>query len=202
MTKMMPWDYHADLQEHRLVEIASVLRQARNSALELHDPDGGDSSWSLGCRCFDRGRNRLNQAWKGQIWDWLTVTDPSLHFRFKIGNVECSFYRGDHDDPRSNALTRADPAQFELFTGENTLPPVLTWTFAVETDEFGSIERIVFVGLNSDLVPECVWVAPEDSTFGFVAPIDGTPPAPIELPPADVSFPDEDADESGSGELS
>lgn len=101
---MTPWEFHPDLTPDRLIEIADVLRNARDGVLELHDEEHGDDSWSLGCRAYAWSRNQIVTAADEGRFDWLTIDDRGIRFIFRIGLVPIRFFRGEADEPHDRTL--------------------------------------------------------------------------------------------------
>lgn len=154
-----PWEFEPELTRERLVQIAEMLRGARNEAVEYFDEGRGDDNWSLGCRAYAWSKNRLIAAAHNGLGSWLNIRDPSLEFVFEIAGVPFRLFRGDADDPGYKALrtARLEATQTEFDFGAEYHERVVKWRFAVETDPDGAVHRIVVLGFNSANETRCYW---------------------------------------------
>ncbi|MBV8914664.1 MAG: hypothetical protein JOZ05_16685 [Acetobacteraceae bacterium] len=158
----LPWDFHPALTEERLRVCARLLANARRDALALAAYEMGDDSWSVGCRAYAFGRQRLKRVAESGQHEWLRVMDQSHHFVFLIETVPVRFYRGAADDPTARTLRRqeAEAQQLGLALGTDVAEG-LVFRLAVETTETGQVERVVFVALRGEEgQAECVWPIP------------------------------------------
>ena len=161
----LPWDFHPALTEERLRICARLLANARRDALAMASYALGDDPWSVGCRAFAFGRHRLQRAASSGDYPWLAVLDDSAHFVFVIGGngngVPVRFYRGAAEEPTGRTLRRQEMEvqQLSLALGE-TAAEGLAFRLAVETDEAGRVERVVFLALRGEDRVECFWPVP------------------------------------------
>ena len=158
----LPWDIHPALTEDRLRICARMLANARRDALAMASYELGDDPWSVGCRAFAFGRNRLARAASSGSFNWLGVLDESNHFVFLIEDVPVRFYRGLADEPSVRTLRRheEEASQLSLAIGVDAAEG-LAFRIAVETGEAGRVERVVFLALRGDAGDaECVWPIP------------------------------------------
>ena len=161
----LPWDFHPALTEERLRICARLLANARRDALAMASYALGDDPWSVGCRAFAFGRHRLQRAASSGDYPWLAVLDDSAHFVFVIGGngngVPVRFYRGAAEEPTGRTLKRqeVEVQQLSLALGE-TAAEGLAFRLAVETDEAGRVERVVFLALRGEDRVECFWPVP------------------------------------------
>src|SRR3954452_2164300 len=161
----LPWDFHPALTEERLRICARMLANARRDALAMASDALGDDPWSIGCRAFAFGRHRLQRAASSGDHPWLAVLDDSAHFVFVIGGngngVPVRFYRGAAAEPTGRTLKRqeVEVQQLSLALGE-TAAEGLAFRLAVETDEAGRVERVVFLALRGEDCVECFWPVP------------------------------------------
>jgi hypothetical protein len=161
----LPGDFHPALTEERLRICARMLANARRDAPAMASYEMGDDPWSVGCRAFAFGRNRLQRAADSGDYPWLEVLDDSAHFVFVIGGngngVPVRFYRGAADEPTERTLKRQEMEvqQISLALGE-TEAEGLAFRLAVETDGSGRVERVVFLALRGDDRVECFWPVP------------------------------------------
>ncbi|WP_158743989.1 hypothetical protein [Acidisphaera sp. L21] len=158
----LPWDFHPSLTEERLRLCARLLANARRDALALAAYDMGDDSWSVGCRAYAFGKQRLRRVADAGGHAWLTVLDDSHHFVFLIDQVPVRFYRGLADDPTVRTLRRqeAEARQLGLALGDDAAEG-LAFRLAVETNGQGGVERVVFLALRGEGGnAECAWPIP------------------------------------------
>ena len=161
----LPWDFHPALTEERLRICARLLANARRDALAMASYALGDDPWSVGCRAFAFGRHRLQRAASSGDYPWLAVLDDSAHFVFVIGGngngVPVRFYRGAAEEPTERTLRRQEMEvqQLSLALGEAAAEG-LAFRLAVETDEAGRVERVVFLALRGEDRVECFWPVP------------------------------------------
>ena len=124
----------------------------------------GDDSWSVGCRAYAFGKQRLKRAAASREHAWLRVMDDSHHFVFLIDQVPVRFYRGFAEEPTSRTLRRqeAEAQQLGLALGMNAAEG-LVFRLAIETGVTGGVERVVFLALRGEEgSAECVWPIPLD----------------------------------------
>jgi hypothetical protein len=102
----LPWDFHPALTEKRLRFCARLLANARRDAVALAAYEIGDDNWSVGCRAYAFGKQRLKRVAESGAHAWLSVMDDSHHFVFLIEPVPVRFYRGLAEDPTVRTLRR------------------------------------------------------------------------------------------------
>ena len=169
----LPWEFHPALTEDRLRVCARLLANARRDALAMAAYEMGDDSWSVGCRAYAFGKQRLRKVAASGRHNWLHVLDDSHHFVFLIEQVPVRFYRGLADEPTNRTLRRqeAEAEQLGLALGED-LASGLVFRLAIETNAAGGVERIVFLALRGEEgQAECAWPVPMD------VPAEREPPA-------------------------
>src|SRR5277367_815151 len=93
-----PWLYYPSLTKERLVAVATLMRAARDGAVLLHDPEAGDTRWSLGCRIYDRIRGQIRKARLAMLWLSVIPESHPLRFTFTIGDLPLKFYKGEAED--------------------------------------------------------------------------------------------------------
>jgi hypothetical protein len=158
----LPWDFHPALTEDRLRFCARLLANARRDAVALAAHELGDDNWSVGCRAYAFGRQRLRRVAESGDHAWLSVMDDSHHFVFLIDKVPVRFYRGFADDPTVRTLRRQEAEAQQLFLAlGGDVADGLVFRLAVETNAAGGVERIVFLALRGEEgSAECVWPIP------------------------------------------
>lgn len=150
MTKIYPWDYHSDLSEERIVTVAELIVDGRQTAVELFDEEAGDNGWTLGCRAFQFGRARILRAIDAGEHSWLRAIDRSLQLTFTIGEVPVRIYRGEADEPTDRTLRQSNNElrQLGFSFDECDEGRELAYRFAIDTDVDGSVLAVKFVGLR------------------------------------------------------
>ena len=159
---VLPWDIHPALTEDRLRVCASLLANARRDAVQLARPELGDDPWSVGCRAYAFGRQRLRRAVEQRIHNWLTVLDESLSFTFAIDGIPVRFFRGAADEPTNRTLRRQtiEAEQLTLKLGEERAEG-LVFRLALEATADSNVERVVFLALRGEEGRvECLWPVP------------------------------------------
>ena len=160
----LPWQFHPALTEARLRVCARLLANARRDAVAMASYEMGDDSWSVGCRAYAFGKQRLKRVADSRQHDWLRVMDDSHHFVFLIDQVPVRFYRGLADEPTNRTLRRqeAEMQQLGLALGLENAGGVV-FRLAIETGANGGVERVVFLALRGEEgFAECAWPIPLD----------------------------------------
>jgi hypothetical protein len=159
----LPWDFHPALTRDRLRFCARLLANARRDAVALAAYEMGDDNWSVGCRAYAFGRQRLKRVAESGAHAWLRVMDDSHHFVFLIDQVPVRFYRGLAEDPTVRTLRRheAEAQQLGLALGDAAQAEGLIFRLAVEANATGGVERVVFLALRGEAGhAECAWPVP------------------------------------------
>ncbi len=160
----LPWEFHPALTDDRLRLCARLLANARRDAVALAAYEMGDDSWSVGCRAYAFGKQRLKRVAASREHSWLRVMDESHHFVFLINQVPVRFYRGFAEEPTVRTLRRqeAEAQQLGLALGIDAAEG-LVFRLAIETGVTGGVERVVFLALRGEEGrAECVWPIPLD----------------------------------------
>lgn len=152
MTKNFPWEYHSELTEERVVAVARMIVEGRQTAVELFDEEAGDNGWTLGCRAFQFGRARILRAVDDGTHEWLGVIDRTLQLIFTIGDVPVRIYRGEAEEPSGRTMRQGlnELRQLGFSFDERDEGRELAFRFAVETDIDGSVLAVKFVGLRGE----------------------------------------------------
>ena len=95
----LPWEFHPPLTDDRLRLCGRLLANARRDAVALAAYELRDDSWSVGCRAYAFGKQRLKRVAASREHPWLRVMDDSHHFVFLIDQVPVRFYRGFAEEP-------------------------------------------------------------------------------------------------------
>ena len=192
MSRELPWEYHPDLAEDRLVIIARCIEHAYDDAIGRHDETIGDNGWTFGCTAFQFCRFRITKAIDSKKHEWLGDEDRSPQFIFRIGEISVRFYKGDAEDPNVRTMRRTFPELKQLdlaFPDEEARR--LLYRFAIEVDIDGSILAIKFVGLLGERVPLC-WDIPYKSSIVSIPPLAEAAAEGVELPAPLVEIPGEE----------
>jgi hypothetical protein len=128
------------------------MRDVRNETSDLHDPVGGDNSWSLGCRVYARTLARLREEALALKWLRILPEAQALRFTFAIGNTPIKFYKGAADDVPTRSLVQSysELRQMRLALAFENAPADLMVRFAVETDTFGKTASITLVEVDDE----------------------------------------------------
>lgn len=182
-----PWDIHPELKKERIIEVARILRDVRHDALPDHDPMKGDTNWGLGTRVSERSWHALREAVDQH--HWLRIINPGKHFIFSIGGVPFRFYRGRPEKPNSRMLARQyqEIRQHQIafqFYQENT---EYFWRFAVETDIFGEVFRVVVAQVSEQGDVKMMWEVPLSEKVSALGSTTAPKPSGVELPPPIIS---------------
>jgi hypothetical protein len=182
MINFEPWVAYPALTVDRLSIIAGVIRRVRHEAVTLHEPEDGDTAWSLGCRIYSRTCFALKNAASG--YDWLTVVAEAepLCFTFAIGSIPFKFYRGSPDDPPSRLLEmtfgelRHQQLAFDI-EGIRLVDKILR--VAVEAFPNGEVSSISVVEMDKAGVVTGTYCIPAEFELNNVTPLQAKP---VDLP--------------------
>lgn len=161
-TPRRPWDLHPALSEERLTAAARLLARGRSDALAMADPWAGDDAWSIGCRAYSFSRHQVANAARSGRFPWLKVLDETHHFVFLVDGVPVRFFRGDAEDPSKRTMRQqeSEAQQLALALGSEGTEGLM-FRLAVETEDDGSVRRVVFLALRGDEGRvECFWPVP------------------------------------------
>ena len=183
MGPFIPWKLYAGLTEGRLAHVASLMRDARHSVVDIHDPSRGDDSWTMGCLAYRRECFAVIQ--ESRIVDYIRIL-PEDHgkFTFSIGGWPVKFYHGDGDDPpsKSLAVSHVESAQLKLaFEIEQRKPEEFKLRIAIETDSRGELTRAILVRIDDSGEPESHYVMPFEASATIVE---------MKAPPVDPGRPE------------
>lgn len=141
-----PWELNPALTEPRLKQLAALIREVRDSVVDLHDDVLGDSARSTGLRAYECCRNQIIRS--AAVWEWLSIVKDDGKFTFAIDSVPVRFYRGQPSNPEERRLIPCVDAlrQMSLLSEDVGEAASILWLFAVEVDEFRYVERVTFTG--------------------------------------------------------
>ena len=163
-SRRLPWDIHPALSEDRLRICARLLAHARRDAIRMASYEMGDTTWSVGCRAYAFGQQRMRRVAEKRTYNWLSVLDQSNHFVFLIQDVPVRFFRGSADEPTARTLRRQhnEAQQLDLALGED-LANGLVFRLALEAGAAEGVDRVVFLALRGEEGHvECFWPVPLD----------------------------------------
>ena len=163
-SRRLPWEIHPALSEDRLRICARLLAHARRDAIRMASYEMGDTTWSVGCRAYAFGQQRMRRVAENKTYNWLSVLDHSHHFVFLIQDVPVRFFRGSADEPTARTLRRQlnEAQQLDLALGEN-LANGLVFRLALEAGAAEGVDRVVFLALRGEEGHvECSWPVPID----------------------------------------
>lgn len=161
MDATVPWDFHPDLTEDRLEQVAQLIAGGRNSAMEIYDTERGFNGWLLGCCAYQFGRFRIERAVQDGALPWLGLILGTRQFIFQIGAVPVRFYRDDPDDPSDKVLRQSEleARQLSLALSSDEARDGMSFRLVVQTGIGGELLRIVFLALRNG-VTALVWNVP------------------------------------------
>jgi hypothetical protein len=173
-----PWELNPELTEDRLKLIGKTIKEIRNKAISLYDPEEGDAPWSLGCRVYDRTINMLpkliNESWFGYV-------KSNLYFVMLIEGTPIRFYRGNAECPPGRTLVRnsleRQHYQMGLFGDDNEW----FWRIAVETDHDYQTLRITIAQYNDVGDFKNLYEIPIDEPIATVISVTDRKPKAVDL---------------------
>ncbi len=193
-----PWKDYSSLTLERLLIIGSIIRDARDSTAALHDPAGGDTSWSLGCRVYSRTMFRIQGETAN--FEWLRVLPESqnLKFTFSIGSLPVKFYKGEPDDIPSRSLVRsfAELTQMRLAFPNGEAEATNMLRIAVSADGAGRTTSIVLVEVDEAGTPLRTFDIPRSESENIF----NLKPQPINLAPPRIEVIDDDTEQRSRNE--
>ena len=105
-SRRLPWEIHPALSEDRLRICTRLLAHARRDAIRMASYEMGDTTWSIGCRAYAFGQQRMCRVAENRTYNRLSVLDQSNHFVFMIQDVPVRFFRGSADEPTAHPCSR------------------------------------------------------------------------------------------------
>ena len=169
-SRRLPLDIYPALSEDRLRICARLLAHARRDAIRMASYEMGDTTWSVGCRAYAFGQQRMRRVAEKRTYNWLSVLDHSHHFVFLIQDVPVRFFRGSADEPTARTLRRQlnEAQQLDLALGED-LADGLVFRLALEAGAAEGVDRVVFLALRGEEGHvNCFWPVPLDKEPGPV----------------------------------
>ncbi|WP_199911641.1 peroxidase [Dongshaea marina] len=185
-----PWELNPELTTDRLKQLASLIREVRDSVVDLHDEELGDSARSTGLRAYECCRNQIIKASQNNHeWPWLGVVKDDGRFTFSIGSVPIRLYRGTPNSPEERRLIPCIEAmsQMSLLTVEVGDAASILWFFAIEVDELRYVERVTFTGYLDGAQVSC-WEIPLDEKVAAFSALDKALPEAVPTQKAPVSI--------------
>ncbi len=89
-SRRLPWDIHPALSEDRLRICARLLAHARRDAIRMASYEMGDTTWSVGCRAYAFGQQRMRRVAEKRTYNWLSVLDPQTFCHHTDDMPTCS----------------------------------------------------------------------------------------------------------------
>lgn len=178
---LKPWEVDSRLKEDQLVEIGNIIKDVRNSTVELHDPDNGDGPWGLGCRVYDRTVNILAQ--KVFDYEWLELLRENLYFVILVNGVPIRYYKGTPETPPHRTLCKRLPeiyAEQCVFDFEESNRDWF-WRLGVEPDNEQKVLQTTIAQLNKKGDFKNVWVIPTVEAVSPITFIHDIKPEPVVL---------------------
>lgn len=145
-----PVDFHPDLTLDRLDLVASLIGFVHNDALVDMKPKKGDNCWLLGGAGFVRSCAAIQHLAREKRFPWLTISDPSMHFVFRVGSVQVRVCKGDEEgSPNGNSMTRVgeEVALYGVIYLDGFFDPDYAdcvWRFVIVKRRDGRVDRVEF----------------------------------------------------------
>lgn len=191
MTKM-PWEYHRDLTEDRIIGIGALVATAYRESLEYYVESKGDTRWSHGCRRYEWARRNIRNAHESGTMPFLGILrDIGNVFEFKIGEVPVKFKRANPDEPDDSVIRQSHFESLQLSLLEFyglPHPCELSWRLMVEDDYEGEVLRIVFAGIDEQKNTRCFWELPRERVAAHIAPVVDIRDEGVDMPAAHVGL--------------
>ena len=149
MKQQQPWELNPSLKKEHLITIAKFISEVRNSIVDLHDEEIGDTNQSLGFRAYECCRSRINRAALiEKKWPFLSIISKSRRYTFAINGTPVRFYKGAPSTPEERRLIPCVEAakQMSFIELEEVQNKNIIWFFVVEVDQFKYTESVTFVG--------------------------------------------------------
>lgn len=185
-----PWELNPALTSDRIKQLASLIREVRDSVVDLHDEVLGDSARSTGLRAYECCRNQIIRASKNNDeWKWLGIVKDDGRFTFSIDSVPVRLYRGKPSCPEERRLIPCIEAlsQMSLLPVDVGDAASILWFFAIEVDEFRYVESVTFTGYLDGTQVSC-WEIPLDEKVPAFNTVDVERPEPVVTQKASVSI--------------
>lgn len=189
-TMKQPWELNPALTQDRIKQLASLIREVRDSVVDLHDDVLGDSARSTGLRAYECCRNQIIRAAKNQDeWCWLSIVKNDGRFTFSVDSVPVRLYRGKPSCPEERRLIPCIEAlsQMSLLSPEVGDAATTLWFFAIEVDDFRYVERVTFTGFIDGAQVSC-WEIPLDEKVSAFSSVGAELPEPVVTKKASVSI--------------
>jgi hypothetical protein len=165
-----PWEIEPALTKERLCHLARLLRDVRQGALTLYNPDEGDGPWSLGCRIYERTINIIQR--ESTDLPWLKVyRSDGLYFAIFIDDIPLRFYKGSIEEPTSRTLCQRLPEMMGTQLEFPFLQSEWFWRIAVEPDENGEVLRISIAQFEETGNHRYPWEIPIMEPISKIAPL-------------------------------
>jgi len=193
-----PWLYYPSLTKERLVVVATLMRDARDRTVLLHDPEAGDTRWSLGCRIYDRIRAQIRRSRLELPWLSVILESHPLRFTFAIGDLPLKFYKGEEEDVPGKFLVGsfAELRQMRLVFGPRDIQSTQLLRIAIEPDASGNTSTVSLVEVEESGEAARVYEIPLDAQNVVVMQ-----PKPISLAPVVPEILEESVEEMKSEEV-
>ena len=180
METFNPWEVHASLRLNRLVQVAAVIKSARDSVVPLHDPDAGDNLWCMHCRGYARQCRAVRDLAEEVPWLTVSSTSPNdLELSLRVGDVPMKIVRGDPEDPtyRHRDFIAGEQMLMDAIMAKLPAGPL---RLVAATAPSGYVEGVFLVEFQAQ-TPIRYFEIPIDNSGTFMIPTpDPVAPAPIE----------------------
>ena len=188
-----PWNDYPSLTVERLTKIGSIMRDARDTTVALHDASAGDTAWSLGCRVYSRTMFRIKRETLNLNWLRVLPESQSLKFTFTVGMLPIKFYKGEPEDIPSRSLVRsfAELDQLKIAFPNSRAEATHLLRIAVGTGIYGQATSIALVEVDDTGTPIRSFEIPKGESENIVS----LRPMPINLAPPRIEVIEDDAED-------
>lgn len=201
---MEPWRVCPELTAERIQLLARDMVSVRATLALSYQPELGDDPWCFGCQAYSRTCYAIEQRALSGKYPWLRVDRLGLKCKVFIGGEAVTFFHGDAENPSSRSLHRGfdgllGNTAFEFFEKELEADPgVWFWLIAIETNEDGTVSRVVILQANANGDVRNLWDVPMEEPPARIAPVIPITRQPVDLPPPPVGPKGVDQDHAAS----
>ena len=185
---MQPWLVCPEFTAERMQLLASEMARVREKLALTYQPELGDDPWCFGCQAYSRTCFAIERCALSGDYPWLQVNRLGLRCKISIGGETLSFFHGDPRSPSSRSLRRGlsdliGAKAFPFFEEELAADEgVWFWLLAIETNDDGTVARVVTLQANSNRETRHHWDVPMEAPSTQIAPVISIVRQPVHLP--------------------
>lgn len=183
-----PSDLYPAFTWSRLIALAKIMFDAREWVANDAKWHMGDSRCGVGFRAWEHTKFAVTKAAANEYAEWLSITDGSSVFKFKLNMMPIRFFRGDSEDALPPKYAFADVTECAdtdlAFEEAGQVPVKGVFRFVIQADPKGFPLGVSLVHAV-DGIPTMIWAIPRSEDGTGVAPV-VVPQTPIILGPLTV----------------